>query len=156
MMKRWTKEDENYVLKLLEIHKNAADLPLISMSQKLNRTPESIKRKAVRLKEAQKSVYTWDKEERKEAFDLYLEELSMAEILEKLHEQGSQASMKNLEEELDRLREVCSQQIRRYAEERQLPVAKRFKLDTIKFFIDNRETTSDFTRKALHSRIKNG
>jgi hypothetical protein len=155
-IKKWDKEEENYIYELLKTHKIVANLPLISMSQKLNRTPDSIRRKAVRLQEAQKSNYQWDKEEREEAFRLYLKELPSAKILEKLHEQGSTASMKNLEDELKRLREVLSQRIRKYAEERQLPVAKHFRLDTIKFFMDNQATTSDFTRKALHSRIKNG
>ena len=153
---RWSKEEENYVLKVLETHRNIADLPLVSMSQKLDRSPESIKRKAVRLRESQKSTHTWDKEESKEAFTLYLKGLPLAEILAELQEQDSQASMKNLEDELKRLREAWSRHMKKYAEERQLPTAKHFKLDTIKFYMDNRTTTSDFTRKALHRRIKNG
>ena len=153
---RWSKDEEAYLLSMIKTYRNIADLPLVTISQKLERTTDSIRRKAIRLKEMSAFLYEWDKEESKEAFLLYLEELSLAEILKRLHEQGSAASLKNLEEELKRLKEAWSEHIRKYAEERQLPTAKHFKPDTLKFYIENRTTDSDFIRKALHKRIKNG
>lgn len=153
---RWTKEEENFVLEQLKKYKSVGDLPLISMSKTMDRTPDSIKRKAKRLYETRKSNYSWDQEESKEGFLLYLKELPTAQILEQIQEQGSKATLEQLEQELKRLREAWSNHIKIYAEERGLPVAKYFKLDTISFYIENRLTEKDFVRKALHGKIKNG
>lgn len=156
-MIKWTKEEENFVLEHLKKYKTVAELPLIAMGEIMGRTPTSIRRKALRLNESKKPPsYEWSKEESKEAFTLYLQELSLADILEKLHEDGSQASIEELEEELKRLREAWSIHMRAYAEERNLPIAKRFKLETIGFYINNRFTEKDFIRKVLHGKIKNG
>ena len=154
--KKWTKEEENFVLAQLKVYKSVADLPLASMSQKMGRTSDSIRKKAGRLHQAKDSIYIWDKEESQEAFLLYLQELPLAEILKQLHDQGSTATLDQLEIELKRMREAWSKHIRTYAEERQLPTAKHFKLNTIKFYIENRLTASDFVRKVLHGKIKNG
>lgn len=153
---RWTKEEETFVLEELKKCKVITMLPLISMSQQLGRTADSIRRKAERLCVTKASEYSWDKEESKEAFLLYVNGLPTAEILTQLHEQGSVATVEQLELELKRLRDAWDKHIRTYAEERNLPTAKRFSLDTIKFYIDNRLTDKDFIRKVLHGKIKNG
>lgn len=156
MSKRWTKEEENLVLSSLKQHKSIANLPLTILSEKIGKTPDSIRRKAIRLQESSTSLYKWVQDEQKEAFLLYLQGMPLAEILVELHEQGSTASLADLEDELKRLREVWSRLIRRYAEERQLATAKHFSLDTIEFYINSKDTTSDMIRKALHRKIKNG
>lgn len=152
--KRWTTEEENFVIEQLKKYKAVDQLPLIAMSQSMGRTSDSIRKKAGRLYGTEN--YGWDTEESKEAFLLYLKELPIAGILKRLHEQGSEATLDQLELELKRLREAWSKHIRGYAEERGLAVAKHFKLDTIGFYIENRLTTKDFIRKVLHGKIKNG
>ena len=154
--KRWTQEEEDYVLSVLKKYKSVSQLPLVAMSEKLGRTADSIRRKAIRLDQTPSEEYEWAKEESSEAFILYLEELPLAKVLEKLHEQGSTASMEQLEEEIQRIRDQWSLHIKRYAETNGIPCAKHFKLDTIKFYIQNRNTASDFVKKSLHRKIKNG
>lgn len=152
--KRWTAEEENFVIEQLRKYKTVDQLPLVAMSQSMGRTPDSIRKKAGRVHITES--YIWDQEESKEAFLLYLKELPLATILAELHRQGSEATLDQLELELKRLREAWSKHIRGYAEERGLAVAKHFKLDTIGFYIENRLTDKDFVRKVLHGKIKNG
>ena len=155
---RWTKDEEAFVLEELKKWKVVALLPLISMSQELGRTPDSIRRKAERLCASKPLKYNWDKDASKDAFLFYLDGKSTAEILYKLEEdyEGESPTLDQLEQELKRLRDAWDKHIRTYAEERGLPTAKHFKLDTIKFYIENRLTTKDFIRKVLHGKIKNG
>lgn len=152
-MTRWTTEEENYVLKHVNKY-GLENLPLPTMTKYLNRSVSSVTKKAKRLLEAKN--YEWEKEESQEAFNLYLEGKSTGSILDELHEQGSTASMKELETELRRLKEAWTKYIRNYAEARQLPAADYLSLETIKFFIENYKTESDFIRKGLHTRIRNG
>lgn len=154
--KKWTKEEEGFVISKLNAYKTVENLPLISMSEYMGRTPDSIRKKAGRLYGTTKTEYFWDLDESKEAFLLYLQGLSLAEVLKQLHEQGSTADLDQLEIELKRMREAWSKYIRNYAEERGLAVAKQLSLDTIKFYIENRLTDKDFIRKVLHGKIKNG
>lgn len=151
-MARWTKEEESLLINYLEKYGSVDELPLASLTTKFGRTVEAIRRKAARLVEAFNNSHEWTQAERKEAFELYLQEKSLAEIKESL----SHISLEQIEQELKRLRNAWSQHMRAYAEERGLPAAKHFKLDTIGFYIENRNTDKDFIRKVLHNRIKNG
>jgi hypothetical protein len=157
-MARWTKDEENFVLEHLKKYTSVGELPLIAMGRTMGRTPASIGRKATRLLLLSKNTHTyeWSREESKEAFTLYLQELSLVDTLEELHRQGSEATLDQLEQELKRLRDAWSNHIMAYAEERKLPVAKRFTLETISFYITNRLTDKDFLRKVLYGKIKNG
>lgn len=96
--------------------------------------------------------YEWTASERQKAFTLYLEGKSVAEIRASLPE----ISLDEIEQELKRLRNAWSKRMQAYAEERGLPVAKHFKLDTIDFFIQNKDTDKDFIKKVLHGKLKNG
>lgn len=157
-IKKWTVEEERFVLEQLNIYKAVSELPLVSMGQKLGRSPDSVRKKAGRLYESKKSGYKWDKDESKDAFLLYLEGIPLATIIEKLQDmyEDCYPTLDQLEKELKRVREAWSKHIRSYAEGRQLPVAKHFSLDTIKFYISNYGTDKDFVRKVLHGKIKNG
>ena len=154
---RWTKEEENFVLSNIKHYKGVIEnLPLPTMAQKIDRSEGAIKLKAMRLLNKLQEEYEWSKEERALAFSLYTQDVPTEEILEKLHETGSQCNTKHLKTELSRLRKAWEQRIRTYAEERQLPIAKKIKLSTIRFYIGNVLTDKDFVRKVLHERIKNG
>lgn len=156
--RKWTEQEEKLVLDYLNTYKFVSELPLVAMSEKLKRTSDSIKRKATRLKEANKPRYIWDKDESKEAFLLYLQGLPAASILEKLQNmyEAPYPTLDQIDNEVKSLREDWSKHIGAYAEGRGLPVAKQFKLDTISFYIENRLTDKDFIRKVLHGKIKNG
>lgn len=156
MRRKWTKGEEDLLLNNLKIYKSVEALPILSLTEKLGRTAESIKRKAKRLQEALKSQYEWDKEESNEAFLLYLNGEALGSIRFKLHEQGSTCTLEQLEEELKFRRKKAEEVIRAYAEERRLKVANRLSLETILLFRNTYNTTSDFTRKALHARIAHG
>jgi hypothetical protein len=151
-MARWTKEEESLLINYLDKYGSVEELPLASLTDKLGRTVDAIRRKASRLVEASNDSHEWTSTERKEAFSLYLEEKSVAEIRESL----SHISLDHIEQELKRLRNAWTQHMRAYAEERGLPTAKHFKLETIGFYIENRLTEKDFIRKVLHGKIKNG
>lgn len=156
MRKKWTKEEEDLLINNLKMYKSIAKLPLKSLSDKLGRTADSITRKAKRLQDEIRSQYVWDREESGEAFLLYLKGEALSKILSELHEQGSTCTLEQLEKELQSRRKKAEEVIRSYAEERQLKLAKRLSLDTILLFLNNYNTTSDFTRKALHARIAHG
>ena len=156
MRKKWTKEEEDLLINNLKKYKSVTELPLKSLSERLDRTPDSIARKAKRLQDTLKSQYEWDKEESNEAFLLYLNGEALGRILDKLHEQGSAFTLDQLEEELKSRRKRAEEVIKSYAEERQLKIANRLSLDTILLFRNNYNTTSDFTRKVLHARIAHG
>ena len=156
---RWSEEEENFVLVNIDYYKGVIqNLPLSAMAKKLDRSEGAIKIKALRLLEKQKKQadYDWTRQERREVFELHVKGIPYAEITKKLRETGSDFSTYNLRAELSRLKKAWEDNIRVYAEERGLPVAKKLNLDTIAFYIENRDTTSDFVRKGLHSRIKNG
>jgi hypothetical protein len=151
-MARWTKEQETLLINYLDKYGGVDELPIVSLVDKLDRTTDAIRRKAARLVKTSNDAYEWTSGERKEAFSLYLQEKSLAEIKESL----PHISLEHIERELKRLREAWSQHMRAYAEERGLVTAKHFKLDTIGFYIENRLTEKDFIRKVLHGKIKNG
>lgn len=155
--KRWSKEDVHLLERNLDRYNwDITKLPLLSLAQKFDRTEGAIIAKAKRLIENYKREYEWSETEQTGAFHYYLKGLALKEIHEKLLNFGSQATLDQLESEMKRMRKFHEQEIRTYAEERNLTTAKNFKLDTIEFFVKNRNTQSDFVRKALHTKIKNG
>jgi hypothetical protein len=155
-MKKWTKDEEALLLNQLRQYKTIDGLPIVSLAEKLDRTGDAVKRKAKRLLETMQSQYEWDKEESDEAFLLYLNGEALGSIHSRLQDDGSNFTLDQLEEEMKSRRKKADQVIRSYAEERQLKVAKQLSLETILLFRNNYKTTSDFTRKALHSRIARG
>jgi len=156
MRKKWTEEEENLLISQLRNFKTIERLPIATLSDKLGRTGTSIERKAKRLLETMNSQYEWDKEESDEAFLLYLNGEALGVILSKLHEEGSNFTLDQLEEELKSRRKKAEAVIKSYAEERQLKVAKQLSLDTILLFRSKYNTTNDFERKALNNRIARG
>jgi hypothetical protein len=152
--RRWTEKEVNILTNNL-INRNGKieDLPLTALSIKLDRTETAIIAKAKRILE---KLYFWTSEEERGLFYYYLQGAPLAEIHEKLTNFGSKATMTQLEAKIKEMREEVVEDIRAYAEERNLKTAKHFKPDTLDFFLKNKGTESDFTRKALHLRIKNG
>lgn len=149
-MSKWTNEEKELLIKYLERYP-ISDLPFSILEPKLRRSKDAIKRKALRLME-ESDKYEWTASERQKAFTLYLEGKSFSEIKASLPE----ISLDEIEQELKRLRNAWTKRMQAYAEERNLPVAKHFKLDTIDFFIQNKDTDKDFIKKVLHGKLKNG
>jgi len=149
---KWTKEQENELNGYIDRYEDVDSLPLVHLADKFGRTTDAVLRKAKRLVEAYNSVHQWINKERKIAFDLYVAGESYARIQESLPE----VSMDAIEKEMKRLRKLAEAQLRAYAEERGLQTTKNISLGQLEFFLKNRETTSEFVRKGLHSRIKNG
>lgn len=155
---RWTKEhtfnlEQNLDLYGWDVHK----LPLTTLAHNYNRTEAAVIAKAKRLVEKYNRTYEWSEPEQNGAFHYYLKGLPLKEIHEKLVAFGSGATIEQLEGEMLRMKKVHEQAIRAYAEERKLPVAKALSIDTINYFLQNKNTESSFVRKALHARIaKNG
>lgn len=153
-MSKWTDEEERLLHKYIEEYTSVDKLPLAYLSSSVfkDRTPAAIRRKADRLVKAFNDSYDWDNKERRTAFELYIVGESYASIQESL----PHISMDELETELKRLRKIYEVQIRTYAEERGLKTTKNISLGQIDLFIKTKDTTSEFIRKGLHSRIKNG
>lgn len=149
---RWTKEEEQLLDKYIDEYKSLEELPLVHLASRLNRTEDAIRRKAIRLVDAYNDSHQWTSKERRIAFELYVVGESYARIQESLPE----VSMENIETELKRLRKIYEVQIKTYAEERGLKTTKNISLAQINLFIKTKDTTSEFIRKGLHSRIKNG
>jgi hypothetical protein len=157
--KKWTKEEEDRLVSIFRSNgwTNSNEVPYNLLEEKFpGRTQRALRSKLTRLIPSQKLTYSWDKDEVKEAFSLHLNGEPLKTIQSKLHEQGSTCSLEELEAELGRQRARAEQVIRAYAEERGLAVSKYLSLDTLNFFRNNYNTSSDFIRKALHSRITNG
>lgn len=157
--KRWTKEEEDNLIKICRSNgwTSTSEVPLYILEEKFpGRTQRALRSKLNRLLTSPTLTYLWDSEESKEAFSLYLKGEALKSIQLKLHEQGSTCSLEELEAEINRQRTRAEQIVRAYAEERNLPVSKYLTSDTLNFFKNNYNTTSDFVRKALHSRIANG
>lgn len=156
---KWTKEEE---YKLVNIYcsndwKSLKDIPYKLLEEKFpSRSADAIRSKLRKLIKSEHLDYTWDKEESRTAFAYYLEGLPFKEILDKLHAQGSNATMEQLESELKRSKFKAESMVRAYAEERGLSVAKYITPATLVLFRDNYNTKSSFIRKGLHSRIANG
>lgn len=154
---RWSKEDCRILEKNLDKYNWKIDkLPVSLLADMFNRTEAAVIAKAKRLVLQYERTYEWSQDEQNGSFHYYLKGLPTKEIHEKLLAFGSQATLEQLESELSRMKKMYSDEIKDYAEERGLPVAKAIQIDTIDFFIKNKNTTSDFTRKALHSRIARG
>jgi hypothetical protein len=149
---KWTKDEEKLLHAYIDKYESVEELPLTHLSERLNRTTDAVLRKAKRLVEAYNSAHQWINKERKIAFDLYVAGESYARIQESLPE----VSIDAIETEMARLRKLAEGQLRAYAEERGLQTTKNISLGQLEFFLKNRETTSEFVRKGLHSRIKNG
>lgn len=155
--RRWSKEETRTLeLNLDKYNWDFTKLPITLLAEKLNRTESAILAKAARLKNDYNRTYEWSEEEQNGAFFYYLKGLPLKEIHDKLINFGSQATLEQLESELKRIRKSHEEEAKAYAEERGLKIAKHLTLETLEFFLKNRNTTSDFTRKALHSRIANG
>lgn len=157
--KRWTKEEEDNLIKICRSNgwTSTIEVPFHLLEEKFpGRTQRALRSKLARLLTSPVLTYHWDSEESKEAFSLYLNGEPLKSIQLKLHEQGSTCSLEELEAEINRQRARAEQIVRAYAEERNLPVSKYLTSDTLNFFRNNYSTTSDFVRKALHSRIANG
>lgn len=152
--RRWTDKEVSILTNNLINRKGKIeDLPLAALSVKIDRTETAIVAKAKRILE---KLYFWTPEEERGLFYYYLQGASLAEIHEKLTNFGSKATMTQLEAKIKEMREEVVGDIKTYAEERKLKTAKHFKPDTLAFFLKNKGTESDFTRKALHQRIRNG
>jgi Arc/MetJ-type ribon-helix-helix transcriptional regulator len=146
---KWTTQEENFVLKYLDKYKLPSELPAVAMAEVLKgRSPTSIIRKARRLAEEER--IEWTVEQSKELFTLYLEGLPTAEIKARA---SVEVSLEEIEKELKNSRAKWNSFIVR---REQLPENTRLKLDTIKFYIENYNTDSDFIRKALQSKVRNG
>lgn len=157
--KRWTKEEEDNLIKICRSNgwTSTSQVPFHLLEEKFpGRTQRALRSKLTRLLPSPKLSYVWDNEEAKEAFSLYLNGKPLKSIQSELHEQGSTCSLEELEAEINRQKDKAEQVVRAYAEERNLPVSKHLTSDTLNFFRNNYNTTSDFTRKALHARIANG
>lgn len=156
---KWTAEEER---RLVSIYRNShwterKDIPYRLLVEKFpGRSAKSIEAKLRKLIKSEHLEHKWDKEESKTAFGYYLEGRPLKEILEKLHAQGSPATMEQLEAELKRSKSNAEKIVRDYAEERGLSVSKFIPLETLLFFRNNYNTKSSFIRKGLHSRISNG
>lgn len=155
--KRWSEKDVNILENTLEqcdwcIEK----LPLLTLAMKFDRTETAVIAKAKRLIEKYNRAYQWSEEEQRGAFHYYLKGLPFKEIHDKLVAFGCQATIEQMEQELLRLRKSYTDVIVNYARERGLKVAKTLSLETIAYFIKNNNTTNDFERKALNSRIARG
>lgn len=152
---KWTTEEENFVLKYLDKYKLPSELPAVAMAQALNgRSPTSIIRKARRLiAEPRVQELEWGADAVRKLSRLYLDGLSTLDIQKNL---PIEATIEQIEAKIKKIKEGWTEFIIDYAEARGLPYAKSFKLDTFAFFIKNHNTTSDFTRKMLHGKIKNG
>ena len=157
--KRWTKEEEERLVNIYRSNNwtSVSEVPYHLLEEKFpGRTQRALRSKLTRLVPSQKLTYIWDNEESKEAFSLYLEGEALASIRSKLHAQGSECSLDELEAEIGRQRTRAERVVRAYAEERGLAVSKHLTSDTLNFFRNNYRTTNDFIRKALHTRIANG
>jgi hypothetical protein len=151
----WWTEKEVTLLTNTLINNNCKieALPLTTLAYKTGRTETAIIAKAKRILE---KLYLWSSEEERGLFYYYLQGLPLAEIHDKLLDFGCKATMKQLEVKIKEMRQEVEEDIKDYAEERKLKTAKHFCLDTINFWLKNKNTDSEFTRKALHQRIKNG
>lgn len=155
-MRKWTEEEESLVRANLERYNNdVMSMPLSAMSEKLGRTPDAIRRKATRLKSAPKPAepLDWPKEASLELWELYSSGMSTLDIHKSM---SFDVSLADIELKIPELKEGVVKSVRKYAESIGLPCAKVLRLETLRYFWEHRKTTSDFTRKILHGKIKNG
>lgn len=155
--KRWSEKDVRTLENALDQYEWKIErLPLTTLATKFDRTETAVIAKAKRLIEKYNRTYEWSEEEQRGAFHYYLKGLSFKEIHEKLVDFGSGATLEQTEQELLRMRKAHSDGIIAYAEERGLKAAKTISLETINYFLKNKDTTNDFERKALNNRIARG
>ena len=151
----WTKEETDRLIEMCRNNKweRPSDAPLTALSQKFpGRTPKAIKSKLARIMVQHELIY-WDKELAKKAFHLYLQGNSFQYIKEALQ---IEATLDQLEAEIMRRRKEAEEFVRNYAKDQGFEAAARLSTETLLLFRTHFNTTSDFTRKALHQRIRNG
>lgn len=155
--KRWSEKDVRILENTLDQYEwKIEKLPLMTLAAKFERSETAVIAKAKRLIEKYNRTYEWSEEEQRGAFIYYLKGLPFKEIHEKLLNFGSQATLEQTEQELLRMKKSYTDGIRAYAEERGLKAAKTMSVETIDYFLKNKDTTNDFTRKALNNRIARG
>lgn len=151
MRKLWTKQEEELLQAALDKAKNnIEDVPIVAIAEKIGRTAKAVKSKAFKLKK--EPLYKWDREESKEAFELYLREMDTSDILEELKEQGSTATLPQLEKRLMELRWYFADALRAYAKANDLWQPKNPSLKLLKLYYDfgsNPQLGSEL-REALH------
>lgn len=158
MINKWTKAEESKLINIMIDNEfTYHNAPWKEIASKFeNRTPKSIQAKVGRLLNSNPNIfdskYEWSSDEIKKALKYYLEGESFSQIHQKL---GSKVSIEELEEKMLEMKSGITKQLYTYAEERGLKV-KHVSLDLLKFFIQNRNTTSQLARAGLHSRIQNG
>lgn len=147
---KWTKDEEERLINLYSQWNSPKEVPFHLLVDKFpGRTEKALKAKLNRLITSHNLTYRWTKEESRKVFHQYLEGVALADI-------ETDASLEELESELKRQRNKAEQIVRAYAEERGLQANKYLSLETLNLFRKHYNTTSDFTRKALHNRIQNG
>ena len=152
--RRWSEKEMSILTSTLKQYDwEIRDLPMEALKQKLNRSTDAILSRA-RLILAR--TYPWEQAEEDYAFRLYLKGLSLKEILDKLHSRDSEATMQHLEDKIKDRRLEVEEDMRNFAEERSLKVPKHFSLDTIIFFLKNKDTQSPFVKSSLLKRISRG
>jgi uncharacterized Zn finger protein len=145
---KWTKDEEERLMNIYSQYDSLKDVPFHLLNFP-GRTEKALKAKLNRLITSHNLTYSWTKEESRKVFHQYLQGVALKDI-------ETEASLNELESELKRQRDKAEQIVRAYAEERGLQVNKYLSLETLNLFRNNYNTTSDFTRKALHNRIQNG
>lgn len=161
MITKWTDEEESKLIHIMNRNNfTYHTAPWAAIADKFEgRTIKSVKGKVARLLKNNPNIFEngheWTSPEIKGALKYYLEGESFAKIHERLVNFGSSASLKDVESKLLELKAELTLQLYAYAEERGLEV-KHVTLDLLKFFVQNRNTTSQLVRAGLNSRIQNG
>lgn len=161
MITKWTDEEESRLIHIMKHNKfTYHTAPWAAIADKFEgRTIKSVKGKVARLLNNNPNIfengYEWSAPEIKGAAKYYLEGESFSKIHERLVNFGSNASLKDVESKMLELKAQFTLELYAYAEERGLEV-KRVTLDLLKFFVQNKNTTSQLVRSGLHSRIQNG
>lgn len=155
-MRKWTEEEVSLVRNNLERYNyDIMSMPLAAMSERLGRTADAIRRKATRLKSEPKPAepLEWPKEASQELWELYSSGMSTLDIHKNI---TFDVSLEDIELKIPELKEAVVKSVRKYADTLGLPCAKVLRLETLRYFSEHRKTSSDFTRKILHGKIKNG
>jgi hypothetical protein len=153
---RWTKDEENLLLKVMENYKDWSEPPYISIVEKYfpKRTVSSIKSKLKRI--AAKAPKTFDfsdlnNSEKREVLNSYLEGNSPKYI----KEQFGLESLEAVDYLCNLIIEPLREMIRAYAEEHSLLVKEPINIYKLDSFLKLRNKSDQFSKSAL-KKVLNG
>lgn len=144
---KWTSAEEAYLHKELSKVTTVNELPFVTIQTKLDRSYKSVLNKAIRMKND--PPYEWDKVEVQTAFEMYLNDVPITEILQKITSMGSTCKLAQLDKKMMELRWRVADALRAFAREEGLWEPKNPSTELLRAFAYRTEETMGNLRKLL-------